>query len=112
MPSYQGVILAFEGIFCPEKRVLQDMICCPSAVNKYSFKRTYYSIFGKECFFFGNIICCPFRMECLAPYTVPLGPTLIISKLTFSAIIFFGQLIVHITHMSWLAKLLVISQKI
>ena len=50
------------------------MICCPSAVNKCPFKRTYYSIFGKECFIFGYIICCPFKMKCLAPYTVPLGP--------------------------------------
>ena len=25
---------------------------------------------------FGNIICCPFRRYCLAPYTVPLGPSL------------------------------------
>ena len=71
---YQWVILAFRGIFLPEKRVLQDMICCPSAVNECPFERTYYSIFGKECFVFGNIICCPFRMKCLAPYTVPLGP--------------------------------------
>ena len=39
-----------------------------------SFKRTYYSIFGKEWFIFGYIICCPFRMKGLAPYTVPLGP--------------------------------------
>ena len=69
---YQGT-LTFKGIFLPEKRVLQDMICCPSAVNKCSFKRTYYSIFGKECLLCGNIICCPFRMYCLAPYTVPLG---------------------------------------
>ena len=52
------------------------MICCPSAVNKCPFKRTYYSIFGKECFIFGYIICCPFRMKWLAPYTVPLGPNL------------------------------------
>ena len=51
------------------------MICCPSAVIKCPFKRTYYFIFGKECLVFGNIICCPFRMYCLAPYTVPLGPT-------------------------------------
>ena len=59
---YQRVILDFRGMFLPKKRVLQDMICCPSAVNKCPFKRTYYSIFGKECFVFGNIICCPFRM--------------------------------------------------
>ena len=51
------------------------MICCPSAVNKCPFKRNYYSIFGKECLVYGNIMCCPFRMYCLAPYTVPLGPT-------------------------------------
>ena len=50
------------------------MICCPSAVNKCPFKRNYYSIFGKECLVYGNIMCCPFRMYCLAPYTVPLGP--------------------------------------
>ena len=73
---YQRVILAFKGIFLPEKRVLQDMICCPSAVNKCPFKRTYYFIFGNDYLVFGNIICCPFRMYCLAPYTVPLGPTL------------------------------------
>ena len=72
---YQRVILAFRGIFLPEKRVLQDMICCPSAVNKCPFKRTYYFIFGKECLVFDHIICCPFRMYCLAPYTVILGPT-------------------------------------
>ena len=35
---YQRVILAFRGMFLPEKRVLQDMICCPSAVNKCPFK--------------------------------------------------------------------------
>ena len=40
------------------------------------FIHKYYSIFGKECLVFGNIICCPFRMFCLAPYTVPLGPKL------------------------------------
>ena len=62
------------GIFLPEKRVLQDIKSCPSAVNKCPFKRTYYFIFCKECFIFGYIICCPFRMKCLAPYTVPLGP--------------------------------------
>ena len=50
------------------------MICCPSAVNKCPFKRTYYYVFGKECLVFGSIICCSFRMKCLAPYTVPLGP--------------------------------------
>ena len=61
-------------MFLPEKRVLQDMIRCPSAVNKCPFKITYYSILGKECFIFGNIISCPFRMKCLTPYTVPLGP--------------------------------------
>ena len=49
------------------------MICLPSAVNKCPFKRTYYSIFSKECLVFGNIICCPFRMKCLALYTVPLA---------------------------------------
>ena len=58
---YYRVILAFRGIFLPEKRVLQDMICCPSAVNKCPFKRTYYSIFGKECLVFGYIICSPFK---------------------------------------------------
>ena len=31
-------------------------------------------MFGKECSVLGYIICCPFRMYCLAPYTVPLGP--------------------------------------
>ena len=51
------------------------MICFPSAVKKCLFKMTYISIFGKECFVFGNIICGPFRMYCLALYTVPLGPT-------------------------------------
>ena len=51
------------------------MICCPSAVNKCPFKRTYYSMFGNECFIFGSFICCSFRIKCLAPYTVPLGPT-------------------------------------
>ena len=35
---YQRVILAFRGIFLTEKRVLSDMICCPSAVNKCPFK--------------------------------------------------------------------------
>ena len=75
---YYRVILCFRGIFLPEKRVLQDMICCPSPGNKCPFKRTYYSIFGKECLVFGNIICCPFRMKCLAPYTVPLSPNCII----------------------------------
>ena len=73
---YKRVILSSRGIFLPEKRVLQDMISCPSAVNKCPFRRTYYSIFGKECFIFGYIICCPFRMKCLAPYTVPLGPSM------------------------------------
>ena len=33
------------------------------------------SIFGKECSVFGNIIFCPFRIYYLAPYTVPLDPT-------------------------------------
>ena len=37
------------------------MICCPSAVNKCHFMRTYYSIFGKGCFVFGSIIYCPFK---------------------------------------------------
>ena len=32
------------------------------------------SIFGKECLVFGNIIFCPLRKNCLAPYTVSLGP--------------------------------------
>ena len=41
---------------------MQDMICCPSAVKKCLFKRAYYSILGKECFVFGNIIFFPFRM--------------------------------------------------
>ena len=72
---YKRVILAFRGLFLPEKRVLQDMICCPSADNKCPFKRIYYYIFGKECLVFGNIICCSFRMYCLAPYNVPPGPT-------------------------------------
>ena len=31
--------------------------------------------FGKECQVFGISICCPFRIYCLAPYTVPLDPT-------------------------------------
>ena len=75
---YQRVILDFRGLFLPERRVLQDMMGCPSAVNKCPFKRTYYNMFGKECFIFGNIICCTCRMYCLAPYTVPLGPTQII----------------------------------
>ena len=71
---YLRVILAFRGLFLPEKRLIPDMICCPSAVNKCPFKRAYYFIFGKKCLVFGNIICYPFRMYCLAPYTVPLGP--------------------------------------
>ena len=71
---YQGVILAFRGLILPGKTVLQDMIYCPFAVNKCPFKRPYYSIFGRECLVFGNFICCPFRMYCLDPYTVPLGP--------------------------------------
>ena len=75
---YKRVILSSRGIFLPEKRVLQDMICCPSAVNKCPLKRTYHSIFGKECFIFGYIICCSFRMKCLAPYTVPLGPSYVL----------------------------------
>ena len=54
------------------------MICCPSAVTKCPVKRTYYSIFVKECFIFGYIICCPFRMKRLAPYTVPLGPNILV----------------------------------
>ena len=81
---YYRVILAFKGIFLPEKSILQDKICCPSAVNKFSFKRTYYSIFGKECLIFGNIICCPFIMQCLAPYTVPLGPRQLLFKKSFT----------------------------
>ena len=81
---YKRVILSFRGIFLPEKRVLQDMICCPSALNKFPFKRTYYSIFGKECFIIGYVICCPFRMKCLAPYTVPMGPTFCSQNSTFS----------------------------
>ena len=52
------------------------MICCSSAVNKCPFKGTYYSILGKECLLFGNITCCPFRMYCLAPFTVPQGPSI------------------------------------
>ena len=43
-------------------------------LTKYSEFDTYYSIFGKKCLVFGNIVCCPLRMYCLAPYTVPLGP--------------------------------------
>ena len=78
---YERVILGFSSIYLPEKRVFQDMICCPSAVNKCPFKRTYYAIFGNECLVFGNIICCPFRMKCLAPYTVPLGPIMVYSSL-------------------------------
>ena len=70
----QRVILALNGIFLSQKRVLQDMICGPSAVNKCPFKRTYYSIISKECLVFGNVMCCPFRMHCLAPDTVPMGP--------------------------------------
>ena len=35
---YWRVILAFRGLFLPEKRVLQDMICCPSAVNIFLLK--------------------------------------------------------------------------
>ena len=57
-------LLAFRGIFLPEKRVLQDVICCPSVVNKCPFKRTYYSIFGKECLIFVINIRCPFRINC------------------------------------------------
>ena len=53
---YQQVILSFMGLSLPEKRLLQDMICCPSAVNKCHFKRTYDSIFGKEYMVFANII--------------------------------------------------------
>ena len=45
---YYGVSLAIRGLFLPEKKVLQDMKCCPSAVNKCPFKRIYYSIFGKK----------------------------------------------------------------
>ena len=41
-----------------------------------SFRIIYCFIFGKECLVFGNIICSPFRMYCLAPYTVPLGSKL------------------------------------
>ena len=41
---YYRVILAFRGLFLLEKRVLQDMICCPFSVIKYPFKRIYYSI--------------------------------------------------------------------
>jgi hypothetical protein len=73
---YKRVILAFRGLFLPEKRVVQDLKCCPFAVNKCPFKRTYYSIFVNECLVFGNIIFPPFRMYCLAPYTVPLSPIL------------------------------------
>ena len=69
------VILAFRGLFLREKKVLQDMICCFSAVTKCPSKRTFNSIFSKECLVFGNIICCPFKMHCLVPYIVPLGPT-------------------------------------
>ena len=50
------------------------MICCFSAVYQFPFKSTYYSIFGKECLVFDHIICCSFRMYCLASYTLPLGP--------------------------------------
>ena len=59
------------------------MICCPFAVNKCPFKRTYFSIISKECLVFGNIICCPFRMHCLALFSVPLDPkyTLIVVSL-------------------------------
>ena len=73
--QYYRVILAFRGYFLSEKRELQDIICCPSALNKCPFKRIYSSIFGKECLVFGNTICCLFRMYCLAFYTVPLGPS-------------------------------------
>ena len=51
------------------------MICCPSAVNKCPFKRKCYSIFSKECLVFGNNIPCPFKNYCLAPCSVPLGPS-------------------------------------
>ena len=80
---YQRVILAFRCLFLAEKRVLQDLICCPFAVNKCPFKRTYFSIISKECLVFGNIICCPFRMHCLALFSVPLDPkyTLIVVSL-------------------------------
>ena len=37
------------------------MICCPSALNKFPFNKSYYSIFGKKCLLFGNIICYPFK---------------------------------------------------
>ena len=33
-------------------------------------------MFGEVCLVFDNIICRLFIMYCLAPYTVPLGPTL------------------------------------
>ena len=59
---YKPVILAFRGMFLPEKRVLQDMICCPSAVNKCPFKRTYNSIFGKNALYL--VISYAVPLEC------------------------------------------------
>ena len=82
---YYRVMLVLRGLFLPEKRVLHDMICCPSAITKYPFKRTLYSIFGKECLVFGNTICCPFSMYWLAPYTVSLGPISLIIILNITA---------------------------
>ena len=90
IPYQIQTILTKYGIVCPFKRnlltaegqhficplsvgyiliseLLQDMTSCPSAVNKYPFKGTNYSIFVKECLVFGNIICCPFIMYWLAP---------------------------------------------
>ena len=60
---FYRVIQAFRGLILTEKRVLQDIICCPSDVNKCPFKRTYHSIFCNECLVLSNIICCP--LECV-----------------------------------------------
>ena len=35
---YKRVILAFRGLFLSEKRVVQDLKCCPFAVNKCPLK--------------------------------------------------------------------------
>ena len=59
---YKRVILAFRGLFLPEKRVVQDLKCCPFAVNKCPFKRTYYFIFGKYCLVFGKEYVAPFQV--------------------------------------------------
>ena len=52
-------LLAFRGIFLPEKRILHDMICCPSVVNKYSFKGHNIPYLVKNVWYFVILYAVP-----------------------------------------------------